>query len=295
AGQRIPVLRDLDKYWNYDPKGKLINEFFSSLDPITPATDDVAIEKLRIPTEGPPEPNVNPYNAPGDRFMDPGNDALLAEEYAKYAGSDQNRNGLPVVVILNTVERILQKDYNKVDFSNALTALDYLRDLELTRRAKLRTAAERLGITLETWRAVLTDNPDALKWIELIQKYELIIEEGYANIFIDLRIWTMISELKSDHFHKPSVLALLNTLFPPTATVLPNNRIPPKVLNQYRSSLYRYITAVEANGPSVMKAFEAKLQAESNRHSWKSTWENLQLYMWLAELMIKQAEVAIDL
>jgi hypothetical protein len=121
--------------------------------------------------------------------MDPGNDVLLAEEYAKYAGSDQSRNGLPPAVILNTVKRILQKDYNKVDFSNALTALDYLRDLELTRRAKLRTAAVRLNITLQTWRAVLADNPDALKWIELIQKYELIIEEGYAKIFIDLRIW----------------------------------------------------------------------------------------------------------
>jgi len=105
----------------------------------------------------------------------------------------------------------------------------------------------------------------------------------------------MVAELKSDHFHKPSVLALLNTLFPPTATDLPNDRIQPKALNQYRNCLYRYITAVEANGPSVMKAFEAKLQAESNRHSWKSTWENLQLYMSLAELMIKQAEVAIDL
>ncbi len=105
----------------------------------------------------------------------------------------------------------------------------------------------------------------------------------------------MVAELKSVHFHEPSVLALLNTLFPPTVTELPNDRIQRKVLNQYRSSFYRYITAVEANGPSVMKAFEAKLQAESNRHSWKSTWENVQLYMSLAELMIKQAEVAIDL
>jgi hypothetical protein len=87
----------------------------------------------------------------------------------------------------------------------------------------------------------------------------------------------MVAELKSDHFHKPSVLALLNTLFPPTATELPNDRIQPKVLKHYRSSLYRYITAVEASGPSVMKAFEAKLQAESDSRSWKSTWENLQL------------------
>ncbi len=198
----MPTLKNINDYWNYDPKGKLINEFFSSLDPITPSTDDVAIEKLRIPKEGPPEPNVNPDNAPRDRFMDLGNDELLAEEYANYAGADQSRYGLPVVVILNTVKRILQKDYNKVEFSNALTALDYLRDLELTRRAKLRTAAERLDITLQTWRAVLADNPDALKWIELIQKYELVIEEGYAKIFIDLRLW-----VSSDNHYEMNIEA----------------------------------------------------------------------------------------
>jgi hypothetical protein len=106
---------------------------------------------------------------------------------------------------------------------------------------------------------------------------------------------TMVAELKSTPFYKPNVLAMLNTLFPPAVKELPNDRIQPKVLHQYRSSFYRYITAVEANGPSVMKAFEQKLQGSDNRHSWGNTWDNLTHYMELAEQMIKQAEVAINL
>lgn len=312
TGQKCPTLKNVHNYWNYEGQGKLITEFFSSLDKITPTSGDITIAKLGNPPEGPPEPKANPDNAAADRFMDLGNDELLAAEFASFGLPDKTRKGLPVVVILNTVKRILQQDYKKVDFGHALTALDYLRDLELTRRAKLRNAAERLNITLQTWRAVLADNPDALRWIELVQKYELIIEEGYANIFIDIRIWvshhrsleqnskadfakTIVAELKSEPFYKPNVLAMLNTLFPPTVGELPNDRIQPKVMNQYRSSFYRYITAVETNGSSVMKAFENKLQRDDNRHSWRSTWDNLQHYISLAELMIKQAEVAIDL
>ena len=79
---------------------------------------------------------------------------------------------------------------------------------------------------------------------------------------------TMVAELKFTPFYKPNVLAMLNTLFPPAVKELPNDRIQPKVLHQYRSSFYRYITAVEANGPSVMKAFEQKLQGSDNSTIW---------------------------
>ena len=105
----------------------------------------------------------------------------------------------------------------------------------------------------------------------------------------------MVYELKQTPFYKPQVLAMLNTLFPPIVKELPNDRIQPKVLHQYRSSFYRYMTAVEANGPSVMDAFERKLQMDGNRHSWKATWENLRSYTELAESMMKQADVAIKL
>jgi hypothetical protein len=121
--------------------------------------------------------------------MDLGNEALLDIDFASFGIPDKSQKRLPILVILNTVRRVFPQKYENVDFGHALTALDYLRDLEFTRRDKLRHAAERLNITLRSWKSILADNPDALRWIELVQKYELIIEEGYANIFIDIRIW----------------------------------------------------------------------------------------------------------
>jgi hypothetical protein len=122
--------------------------------------------------------------------MDHGNESLLDIDFAKFSDdSRQSQKGLPAAFILSTCKRIFQKEYEDVEFGQALTALDYLRDLEITRRAALRSAAARLRITRDTWKAVLAENADALKWVELVQKYEFMIEEGYAAIFVDIRIW----------------------------------------------------------------------------------------------------------
>jgi hypothetical protein len=121
--------------------------------------------------------------------MDTGNETLLDINFATLGVPIKVQKRIPALHVLNFVRKAFPEKYEKVQFEHGLTALDYLRDLEFTRRDKLRQAAERLDITLETWKSVLADYPDALKWIELVQKYELIIEEGYANIFIDLRIW----------------------------------------------------------------------------------------------------------
>lgn len=188
-GQKLPALKKIHNFWQYETQGKLITEFLSSLDKITPSTEDTTIANLRNPTWGPPELKVDPNHAADDRFMDAGNAALLDIDFASYGIPEDTKKGLPLVVILSTVRRIFPKDYDKADFGHALTALDYLRDLELTRRTKLRRAAERLEITVLTWKSVLAANPDALRWIELVQKYELIVEEGYAIVFVDLRIW----------------------------------------------------------------------------------------------------------
>ncbi|KAE9369318.1 hypothetical protein N431DRAFT_510857, partial [Stipitochalara longipes BDJ] len=290
TGQKLPELRTVQRYWDSNTQGRLISEFFSSLNKITPSVDDTTIAKLRNPTEGPADPKASTDNAPGDRFMDVGNEALLDIDFTSLGVPIKAQKRIPALQVLNFVRKAFPEKYENVQFEHGLTALDYLRDLEFTRREKLRKAAERLNITLDTWKSVLAHHPDAFKWIELVQKYELLIEEGYANIFIDLRIWKMVAELKSTPFYKPHVLAMLNTLFPPVVKELPNDRIQPKILHQYRSSFYRYITAVEANGSSVMDAFEQKLQMDGNRHSWRNTWDNLMHYMELADQMIKQAQ-----
>ena len=99
----------------------------------------------------------------------------------------------------------------------------------------------------------------------------------------------MIHTLKSEYFYKSDVLAMLNTLFPPSVRELPNDRINPKVLHKHRATFYRYIMAVEANGPKVMDSFEKRLLGPGTRHSWQETRENLEAYLELTDLMMDQA------
>lgn len=188
------MLKDVNHYWHYETQGKLIGQFLSSLGPITPSVVDAPLAQITSPQDAKPDATFNPDHAEGDRFMDHGNDSLLNFDFAKLAGDNtpSTKAGLPAVVIKDTCRRIFTKDYEKVQFNQALTGLDYLRDMELTRRGKLRQAATRLGISLTTWKMVLQDTPDALRWIELLQQYELKIEGYYANAFIDIRIWVCI-------------------------------------------------------------------------------------------------------
>lgn len=101
-----------------------------------------------------------------------------------------SRQGFPPKFIQDLcLKKVFLKEYKEVDFNQALTGLDYLRDLEVTRRKALREAAIKLGITKDTWRTILLEDPAAYKWVQRVQEHELEIEGYYADIFIDLRIW----------------------------------------------------------------------------------------------------------
>jgi hypothetical protein len=119
--------------------------------------------------------------------MDPGNDRLLDIDLLLLP--DLQPELPPHVAKRFCLKDAFRSDYADVEWIHALTALDYLRGYESTRRAKLRRAAKNLGITMENWRDVLSDDPDAKNWVEQVQEQELRIESFYANIFIDLRIW----------------------------------------------------------------------------------------------------------
>lgn len=98
--------------------------------------------------------------------------------------------GIPKEFIKNfCLNKVFVADYNAVDFNQALVGIDYLRDLECTRRTALREAAQRLGIAKDNWKDVLSDNPVAKRWVEEVQKQELAIEKQYAILFVNLRVW----------------------------------------------------------------------------------------------------------
>jgi hypothetical protein len=98
----------------------------------------------------------------------------------------------------------------------------------------------------------------------------------------------MIHELQAKFFVKESVLAMLNTLFPPSAQGLPD-RIPPKVLHLFRNTFYRYLVSIETNGVHVLDGYVRKLQIPGNKYSWLNVRECVEDYINHTEKMIKSA------
>jgi hypothetical protein len=128
-----------------------------------------------------------------DQFLN-ANHKLLWDlsNYGDPASPCSRVKGFPVQFIRHVCRHVFAKEYESVDFTQALTCIDYLRDLERTRRSALRDAALRLGIERGNWRMILADEPEAYRWVSAVQKQELVIEASYAAIFLDLRIWVSI-------------------------------------------------------------------------------------------------------
>ncbi|KAL2063978.1 hypothetical protein VTL71DRAFT_4472 [Oculimacula yallundae] len=306
SGQSIPRLKDIYSWWQLDPQGKLILAFLSAQNRVTPSIADSTAADIKAPRFAQPEPNFEPLHCPDDRFMDHGNDALLNIGFAHLINNvgkdkidfdpEKRPKGLPAHFVRRyCLEQVFVPEFTDVNFDHALTALDYLRDLESTRRNAMREAALKLNITEQNWRRVLWGNQTAMKWVEQTQGNELRIETMYANLFIDLRIWTMTSILLATTFNKADALAMLNTLFPPALPDLPNAKINPKVLYQQRAIFYRYTIDVGENGPGVMNDFKKHLSQPDNRHRWPSVRGTLERYTTLAEEMITEAREATEM
>jgi len=163
--------------------------FLSSLPKLNPPSgpDEPLSEPKRLLHES--TEDFDPDHCPDDRFMEKD---LLLNMKALYAVPSRRRASgcMPLGFVKDfCLNKVFVKKYNDIDFPQALTGLDYLRDAEVGRRAHLREAAEKLGITEQNWREVLTKDLDAKAWVELAQSQELDIEIRYARVYLDLRIW----------------------------------------------------------------------------------------------------------
>ena len=79
-----------------------------------------------------------------------------------------------------------------VDFTQALTALDYLGNLDNTRRKELSRALQRLGLdksVLEERSGEVSTNPRVSEWVKDMQDKERKVEAYYTQVYIGLRQW----------------------------------------------------------------------------------------------------------
>lgn len=100
---------------------------------------------------------------------------------------------LPPSFITSFVGRCFPPELVHVDFTQALTALDYLKDLESRRRNKLKLALQRLGVekksASETGEDVMRRFPKVAEWITSMQEKERKVDAMYSQVYIGLRRW----------------------------------------------------------------------------------------------------------
>lgn len=100
---------------------------------------------------------------------------------------------LPPSFITSFVRRCFTADLCLVDFTQALTALDYLKDLENRRKRELTLALQRLGVEKEaagqTTPEITQKYPRVSEWIVAMRDKERKVEALYTQLYIGLRRW----------------------------------------------------------------------------------------------------------
>ena len=74
--------------------------------------------------------------------------------------------------------------------------------------------------------------------------------------------------MRLEPFSKANSIAMLNTLYPPSTNTSPTRTLTPAVLASQRNAFFRYITAVEQNGKSILKNLEHQGQRPGDANGW---------------------------
>jgi hypothetical protein len=104
----------------------------------------------------------------------------------------------------------------------------------------------------------------------------------------DNPIQTLVNEMSLIPFNKSNCLAMLNTLYPPTAHNSPTSLLTPQILQSQRDGFWRYISGVEKNGPKILDNLILQGQRPGEANGWASTRENIDNYLRAANAVIEE-------
>ncbi|KAF2770366.1 hypothetical protein EJ03DRAFT_270437 [Teratosphaeria nubilosa] len=202
-------------------------------------------------------------------------------------------NFLPPSFITSFLRRCFPAELVCVDFPQALTGLDYLKDLETRRRREVAAAMSRLDIDRETLdndaSALSEQYPGVLKWVKSIEEKERKIDALYTQLYVALRRWIMINELSLLPFNKHNCVAMLNTLYPPAISNPPTTKLTPAVLQAQRDGFFKYICKVEKSSPRILQNLMQQGKAPTDDNGWIAVTRTLGLYLQLANSMINES------
>jgi hypothetical protein len=224
-------------------------------------------------------------------------DCLTTSLAAQMANLPSQPTSLPPSFITAFLRKAFSSDLRFIDFPQALTGLDYLKDLETRRRREVATALERLGINRDTIGAAEAELsgrfPGVLAWFRTLEEKERKIEALYTQLFVALRRWVLINELSLTPFNKHNCVAMLNTLYPPVVNAQPTSKLTLGILKKQRNTFFKYIQAVEKSGPSMLVNLIQQGKRPTDKNGWSSTRNTLDMYLQVANSLISECQEII--
>lgn len=211
--------------------------------------------------------------------------------------SSQQPSSLPPSFITSFVRKCFTPELADVDFPSALTAMDYLKDLEVRRRAEIIAAMDKLGVDRSdiAHRDLMAKKyPGVMMWIDGVAEKERKIEALYSQIYVGLRRWNLINEMSLVPYNKSNCIAMLNTLYPPMGItssqfVQPTAQLTAPILSEQRNGFFRYITAVERKGPAVLSSLmQQHKRSSEDENGWPSLRDSLDSYLRMANSIIDE-------
>ena len=101
---------------------------------------------------------------------------------------------LPPAFITSFVRRCFTEELDLVDFTQALTALDYLKDLDNRRKREFTLGLQRLGLDqslADQAKGEISKNEKISEWVQTMQEKERKVEQLYAQAYIGIRRWVI--------------------------------------------------------------------------------------------------------
>lgn len=197
---------------------------------------------------------------------------------------------LPPPFLISFARKCFQLELRKVDFPQALTGLDYLKDLETRRRREVAAAMYRLDIDASVLGAeadlLSTRYPGVAQWVKMIEEKERKVDAIYTQLYIGLRRWIMINELSLTPFSKHNCVAMLNTLYPPVTFTQPTSKLTQPIMKHQRDGFFKYIQSVEKNGTRVLSTLMQQGQTDMDENGWEPVVRTMDTYLQVASSMI---------
>ncbi|KAJ6019232.1 hypothetical protein N7522_001299 [Penicillium canescens] len=192
---------------------------------------------------------------------------------------------LPPSFTTSFVRRCFCLDLAEVDFAQALTALDYLKDLQDRWKKEIDAAFRRLNVTVDDARdpknsELARQYPGVMSWYQEINGKARMIDFLYTQVYVGLRRWILINEMMLEPFNKANCLALLNTLLPPVhpQSLTPTQQLAPKTLENHRDAFFTFIIKFEDN-PSILDPVMKQGTRPGDDNAWPAVYDAMDRYL----------------